>query len=374
LGTLLSPERRPDPPGRPGDTSSTVLYDADDSGKLKIGMTPAGMKRAAEVRRTADDYGIGGEVVLTPVRLSLAELLRKQDDVRIKIMDLISAGHARTSYSPKLNKVIVTALAHLPSREEVRVKRLAQLAWVDMRRIDVPSLWLDPLACNVTYCNPPLRGGREIDGTQAICTASFMARDHTDPSILLAVTAGHCVAFGSLGKWLAQDESGHSSEIGTTRTWVLANGTDQDTATIRINAASPWATPPPLAAVVVKPSAYNTAYDPNYKIQHTSYSCLGQVLCRTGRTTGTECGEVSDLGADDTFRGPGGILYTVKNMGELDMCGALPGDSGSPIYKSQRAYGMLSGGKSQKPIHCLEAYVGVRGAERALSFDLLLAP
>jgi V8-like Glu-specific endopeptidase len=60
-------------------------------------------------------------------------------------------------------------------------------------------------------------------------------------------------------------------------------------------------------------------------------------------------------------------------MGELDMCIAQPGDSGSPIYKKSRAFGILAGGLSMKPWHCFEIYQGIRGAEKALSFDILLA-
>ena len=46
--------------------------------------------------------------------------------------------------------------------------------------------------------------------------------------------------------------------------------------------------------------------------------------------TGIECGEVSELDADETSVGPDGKTFTFRKMGEIIVCGAKNGDSGGP--------------------------------------------
>ena len=87
--------------------------------------------------------------------------------------------------------------------------------------------------------------------------------------------------------------------------------------------------------------------------------------------TGTECGTVSELGADETSVGPDGKTFKFRNMGEIDVCGAKDGDSGGPLYKTHLAYGILS---STLDDPCFEAYQGVRGAEAALNVTVVVAP
>jgi hypothetical protein len=97
------------------------------------------------------------------------------------------------------------------------------------------------------------------------------------------------------------------------------------------------------------------------------------MMCRTGRTTGTECGEVDLLYADETAWGSDGLIYSVSNMVEIDVCGAKGGDSGGPMYKNHRAYGIYSGEVDFGPAFCFEWYQGIRGAEKALKVSVLLA-
>jgi hypothetical protein len=131
-------------------------------------------------------------------------------------------------------------------------------------------------------------------------------------------------------------------------------------------------TPQPIPALIVKASA-NTTYDPNYTIHATAFSSVGQMICRTGQTTGTECGEVTALGAN--FTGSlNGTSYTTHNLGEVDVCGAQGGDSGGPFYKVHRAFGMLSGAMSFGPAFCHEYYQGVRGAENLMGVSVFTAP
>jgi hypothetical protein len=150
------------------------------------------------VRRIAERRGVIADTDLVTVRFTQAELEQKQDDIRKKIEDIIEAGRARTSYNSKSNTVVVTALATLPPLEEARVKDLTKISGVTIRRLDVPTLRGKLVACNVTFCNPPFRGGRGIRQAAEItpsnfpfagCTAAFIARDNTNPSQLWVLTA-----------------------------------------------------------------------------------------------------------------------------------------------------------------------------------------
>ena len=264
----------------------------------------------------------------------------------------------------------------------------------------MPTLRGKLVACNVTFCNPPFRGGRGIrqgaDITPsnfpfAECTAAFIARDNTNSDQLWVLTAGHCIFFAGL-PWEAKDESNNWSVVGFSAFASFSGAPGRDAGKISISSTSNgggWATPTALPAVVVKSSSNPvwhvsdglpsippveivvTTYNPNYAITATSWSSIGQVLYRTGMMTGTECGGVSELDADESSVGPDGKTFTFRQMGEINVCGAKNGDSGGPLYKKHRAFGILS---STLDDPCFEAYQGVRGAETALNVKVIPAP
>ena len=350
-----------------------IWYDHADRGRLKIGMTRGAETHADEVRSLVEHYGLSAETDLVPVQFGVSDLEKKQHAVRDEIGELIGSAHALTSYNTRLNKVVVTAIAALPPNEEARLKPLSTIPWVYLRRVEVPTLASVPVSCNVTYCNPPLRGGREMHSSNGFrCTIAFIARDRFIFQQYWAITAGHCIFASGDTKWNARDESGNESLFGNTAFYTFAGGPGADAGIVSIDLWRSWATPLPIPAVVVKGSA-QTAYDPNYAIRATAFSSLGQILCRTGRTTGTECGEVSNLGADET-ESYNGVNYQLRNMGELDVCGAADGDSGGPLYKNSRAFGLLSASINAGPTYCFTTYQGIHGAENLMGVSVLLSP
>jgi hypothetical protein len=366
-----------------GDQYAGVWYDEADAGKLKIGMTQAAGRHADDVRKITDRYGIAAATDLVAVRFTEAELEAIQSRVRESIEDMIDAGRARTSYDTKSNKVVVTALATLPRLEEARVKGLAEISGVIVRRVDVPALLSKLNACNVTFCNPPFRGGRGIRQSGNIgpsnfpfaeCTAAFIARDNTNPNQLWVLTAGHCIFFAGL-PWEAKDESNIFSVIGFSAFFSFSGAPGRDAGKISISSGGGWANPTALPAVFVKSSSNPldsiifTNYNPNYEIKATSLSSIGKVLCRTGMKTGTECGTVIELGADESSVGPDGKTFTFHHMGRLDVCDTQNGDSGGPLYKTHLAFGIHSSTGD-----CYEVYQGVRAAESALNVKVIAAP
>ena len=360
-----------------GDQYAGIWYDHSDRGRLKIGLTRRAEAHLDRVRSLLDRYGIAAETDLVAVRYSVAELETRQHAIRNRIAGMIESAHASTSYNTRLNKVVVTAIAELSADEAAKLKVLGELPEVSIRRVEVSSLAGKPLSCNITFCDPPLRGGREMIGKHGLCTIAFVARDRIDPGRFWALTAGHCIYLTGDTSWSARDEMGRVILFGTAAFYTYADtsASGADAGIVSINGPCNfcyWFNPPPIPAVVVKGSG-QTTYDPNYAIHTTSFSSLGQILCRTGRTTGTECGEVSNLGADETQIFDG-VLYYMRNMGELDVCGAESGDSGGPLYKRGRAFGIYSGGADAGPAYCFESYQGVRGAEKVMNVDVLLTP
>jgi hypothetical protein len=351
-----------------GSQYAGIWFDAEDGGRVKVGIAPGAAAQAASVQRIVYSYGLTAMTDLVSVRYTEGELQDMQESARRSLDEMIDSGHASTAYNTKSNAVVITAPVRLPSSEETRIQSLARNAWVRVRRVNAPALVGQYDTCNITFCNPPMRGGRGISiGKSGNCTAGFVAQSRTVFDDWWMLTAGHCVFFGGT-TWNAQNESGVWSQLGNSAFFSFAGGPGYDAGIIHLNWNSVWMTPPPIAALIVKASA-NTTYDPTYAIHTTAFSSVGQMICRTGQTTGTECGEVTDLGADFTAGG-----FTTHNLGEVDVCGSQGGDSGGPMYKIHRAYGLHNGTMSFGPAFCHEYYQGVRGAENIMGVAVFTAP
>lgn len=355
-----------------GSQYAGIWFDADDGGRVKVGIAPRASAQADSVQRIVSAYGLKAMTDLVGVRYTEGELQDLQQSARRLIDDMVDSGHASTAYDTKSNAVVITAPVRLPSSEEARIQSLARNAWVRVRRVGAPALIGEYDACHITFCNPPMRGGRGIAASKGgNCTAGFVAQSRTVFNDWWMLTAGHCVLFGGTS-WNAQNESSVFSLLGSSAFFSFAGGPGLDAGIVHINANSVWMTPSPIAALIVKASA-NTTFDPTYAIHTTAFSSVGQMICRTGQSTGTECGEVTALGAD--FTGSvGGSSFTTHNLGELDVCGAQSGDSGGPMYKVHRAFGIFSGVMSVGPAFCHEYYQGVRAAENIMGVAVFTAP
>jgi len=358
-----------------GDQFGGVWFDHSDRGRLKIGLPEVAESRRAEVLRAIGEYRVDDGTDLVTVRFTLPELERLQDSVRDSLMDMVARGHARTSQNPRLNSVVVTAPLILPTLEESRIAEVSRTPGVTVRRVNADSLVGRAESCNITSCNPPLRGARYMNGTFDSCTMAFTARHRVNKDHLLMITSGHCLWSGSPDFW-AHKESGLWSPAGSAYGYVLGGVKGLDAGVIRVDTYSGWVPPAPLAALIVKFFSgpdYTTTYDPTYAIKQDSSSTLGQLLCMSGGGTGTRCAEVSDLGADQVLETNNGATFNLKHTGELDTCHTEAEDSGSPIYKKHKAYGIHLGSVTSVG-HCYTFYQGIRAAENALNVEILLAP
>lgn len=161
-----------------------------------------------------------------------------------------------------------------------------------------------------------LRGGDAIEAAAgARCSIGFSA---TSGSARYIITAGHCTEAG--GTWSAADGSligsvAHSSFPGN------------DFGLIEVTSPS-WTQ---TAGIITS----NGSLD----VTGAEQAPVGASVCRSGSTTGYQCGTVEAL--DETVNYGGGDV--VEGLTRTSACAAA-GDSGGPFVSGSQAQGMLSGG------------------------------
>ena len=157
-----------------------------------------------------------------------------------------------------------------------------------------------------------LGGGDAILDGAGRCSAGFTATDGTTGFV---VTAGHCTAAGS--SWT----TGSGEAIGPS---VDSSFPVDDYGLIEVtNPALP------LTGEV-------TGIGP---VSGAAEASVGDEVCRSGATTGVDCGTIQAFGATVNYGG-GDV---VSGLVQTDAC-AEPGDSGGPWVADGQAQGLTSGG------------------------------
>jgi len=174
--------------------------------------------------------------------------------------------------------------------------------------------------CTDSACDPPLRGGISIKSAKNCSTGFVVTVNATGARAV--TTAGHC------GPTSTGVYTHHSISIGSTVAFQDSGDVDSRAVSIRDTtywAPENWVFDQGFGGRLAKPS---------YEISSratTAATVVGTYLCRTGRNTDTECGEVTVLGGRRS--GNRGLIG-------LDAC-ASGGDSGGSVYDpaNNRAYG-----------------------------------
>jgi hypothetical protein len=192
------------------------------------------------------------------------------------------------------------------------------------------------LACNwdsdTFDCDPPLRGGvmlyirNATGGYDYQCTVGFNARSTIDAKWYV-MTAGHCGAVGQTF-YVYQPRDAHFHVLGHMHNRVRAG--DDDFGIITMDNVPGW-DPKPWVYVH---SGADTTYNPTYSITGSEGSKKGMRVCVSGAISGSDCGNVEDLGGGGWAR--------------VDLC-ATHGDSGAPIFSYGKARGLLVGAVAPDP-------------------------
>ncbi|GHH83666.1 serine protease [Streptomyces sulfonofaciens] len=202
---------------------------------------------------------------------------------------------------PSTGTLVVTADGTVGTAEVARIEAAARAGGGRLEVRRAPGHFAERVA-----------GGDAISGPGGVrCTVGFNVQDGS--GVKYALTAGHCVsAFG--GAW----------SIGPV---VAGSFPGNDYALIRY-------TDPSRAEGGVRGPG-GTLID----IVDARTPSVGESVCRSGSTTGVHCGRVTALNATVNYGG-GDI---VSGLIQTTVC-AEPGDSGGPLYSSQSALGLTSGG------------------------------
>ncbi|MCL7456868.1 S1 family peptidase [Micromonospora echinofusca] len=162
-----------------------------------------------------------------------------------------------------------------------------------------------------------IAGGQAIYGGGGRCSLGANVRSG---STYYFVTAGHCTAAGAT--WYAN--SAQTTVLGSR---VGSSFPGNDYGLVR------------YTSLVAHPSAVYT-YPGLVTINGAGNAYVGQMVCRSGSTTGVRCGTVTGLNATVNFAG-GAVTGLIRT----NIC-AEPGDSGGPLYVPGTGVvlGILSGG------------------------------
>lgn len=222
------------------------------------------------------------------------------------------------------------------------------------------------MRCDPPYCDKPLRGGVRIDPNgntvAGSCTAGFNAKSRIN-DVYYLITAGHCVdGRENVGWFTKQYSTGRFHLIGSTHNHIF--GETGDMAILKVNDASGatgWAVKP-WVWVQAYYGSPSTEPKEDYLIRATSQVMQNIYLCKTGATTGTSCGPLTDWGFSN------GVVNGLARV-EANAC---EGDSGAPVYARNAAYGILSAGGDPGTCASSFLYQGVREIEQLMNVNVLI--
>jgi streptogrisin C len=182
--------------------------------------------------------------------------------------------------------------------------------------------------CTRPYdCDPPMRGGVQIDNASngTTCSAGFAVHSTVDNKQYV-LTAAHCGSVGDTYTHRLTDGIPHT--IGTVWTRQFSGNTDAEIigyANVAGWAPTNWS----LVMASTRCCDYNTSFNNSFQIigyYGTNEVISGQVLCKTGSESSTTCGSVDSTNYTSTYNG-----VTLTDQLHTNGC-MLHGDSGGGVY------------------------------------------
>lgn len=343
-----------------GTRYAGVWFD-NESGHWQIGELPGTSLSQVQPYLTAHNIS-DSAVELVPVQSSVEELLAAQVRINERLMAYLVAGEVSTGIYEPNNAVIVRVSTALPADSVSEVHVLANSAGsafvgsnaapvaIEMRAAEPSEVDLQPVdtTCanhfnvfeeevpQVVFCNRPLRGGVTIWDNNSVCSLGFIVTNGPEEFIM---TAGHCLAKDKEG-WFSAFANFNESKpetwggIGEER--YRYRGELGDFGTINLLSGSgvhsPWFPDDNPSTVADLHPGGGGGED---YLENIAWSAVGDITCRTGGSSDTQCGEVLSTANTEYV---GGVL--TGYLTEDTAC-AIEGDSGGTVFGNHSGLGML---------------------------------
>jgi streptogrisin C len=293
-----------------------IWIDHEDVGVVRVAvLTPGIAVKAAPL------FDLTGLVSEVPAERTWLELSLIASEVG---MAIVTEGAALdTHIDLQANRVAVT-IPEDPTSDQEDLAAQMQVLHGAAVEIQAGALreWFDD-ACTDTACDPPIRGGIQINGSSN-CSTGFVMKNAAGTKRIL--TASHC-APGSGSKYRH-----NGTIIGSTV--ASRDSGDVDARAVGFDNVTYWN---PKRWVFHQAFAGLPA-DASFTITSRASNASiveGTCLCRTGWNSNTRCGVIEQTGAN---------FGNNTNVVLVHVC-ALNGDSGGPYYDHSvhKAYGIHIG-------------------------------
>jgi len=296
-------------------------------------------RHPADYGGTYIDQAAGGivDVALTgSARLRTADLAAllpagvktRFRSVRWSEQDLTSATSAITKDMPVLeasgivfgqvypdvvtNRVVVAVIGDVAAATRLLTSKYGPI--VDVR----PGTSAEAMTCTRQSCPPPWRGGLQINSTTHSCSSGYVARV-AGGGLWYLITAGHCDDNGSINlNWY-----NGSAFIGS----VVRSGFHD------------YSAADALAIAIGSNTRSNYYWVASTDTQDTfttwAGGTVGEIVCKSGNTTGETCGGIQALGVTVPYDGKHFVDQTQVSMW-IDL-----GDSGGPVFDWNNPHKLL---------------------------------
>lgn len=254
-----------------------------------------------------------------------------------------------TGISLSKNRVVLHREPQLEgSRTSDSVVAAAESVLRGMLAVEYDDAPVTAGGCVFPFCDPPLRSGIAIGSeTGTLCSGGFLARSRSSDNQLYQLTSGHCSCVGIL--WRTRNSSGGLRKIGRVHsrddgdfTGVAEHG---DSAIITVNNNDFWR----ARAWVFVTTGDHTTPNTQYPIRYRGNAGNDSWVCRSGRANTTTCGWVREVNDCYTDSGSGirrcRLHRVALDIEDDDRCNVL-GNSGGPVFSTNIAWGIFSGGSA----------------------------
>lgn len=368
-----------------GDDFAGVWFDPSTA-RLHVGAASPASRRSAEA--VAAEAELTGDVTVTPVRSTWAELEAAQERLNRHLADLFVRGEVRTSLAPDRNSVVIGLGRDVSAARRADLARESSTVGTDVSIEVLPMrhiLGKPKARCNEheegkAYCDKPIVAGVKIEAKNGEkCTAgpAAITKDRTTvakATETFILTAGHCLSKGG-GKgaeWFAFNTKGEKKLIGNAVDFLHEKAVKYDVGVIKVDNPGEWANvaDPPVPPTI---APWNEKEPEPFAVTaQGAKPAKGFEVCFSGQVKGTACTKVKEVNVTEKFVDG----TTVENLVEVEGAPTGFGDSGSPWFskaKRSEVYGTLVGetGGGNDVFQLLETSFEKLNAEKGLNLELL---